>query len=191
MSYNVFPVLTGRGWDIVKRPIWSTITQAAASGAEYRTALMQYPIYEFDLTVPYLSATDWATLVGFYNQQSGSFLPFYFTHDNDSTATTSVFGTGNGSQTQFQLTKKDGAWSEPIAGVNGTPTIYDNGTPVTPASISPSGLVTFTTAPVNTHTLTWTGSYYYLVRFKDDQIELSQFMASMFESNGFTVRTVR
>lgn len=54
------------------------------------------------------------------------------------------FGTGDGSSTQFSL---------PFAPDN--PEVYVNGVPVTPASIAPSGLVTFSVAPTNGSFLTW------------------------------------
>lgn len=192
MAYNVFPTFTGRGWNIKKRPVTSTLVQQAASGAEYRTALYQYPLYEFDIEIPYLSQTDLHALVGFFAQQQGPWLPFYLSVDNDNSVTNQAFGTGNASTTQFQLVKSDGSyWSEPIAGVNGTPSIYVGGVLTTPQSVSASGLVTFTTAPANGAALTWTGNYYYLVRFKEDQVELNQFMSQMYEATTITLRSVR
>jgi uncharacterized protein (TIGR02217 family) len=192
MSYNVFPTFIGRTWDIKKRPITSTLIQQADSGAEYRTSRYQYPLYEFDIEIEYLSQADFGRLIGFFNQQGGPFTPFYWTNDNDNTATNYAFGTGNGTTTQFQLSKFDSSyWNEPIAGVNGTPTIYVNGVATTPASISASGLVTFSSAPANGASLTWTGNYYYLVRFKDDQIEVGQFMSQMYEATTITLRTFR
>jgi uncharacterized protein (TIGR02217 family) len=165
VSYNIFPTFSGRGWNIKKRPITSTLIGKADSGAEYRTSRYQYPLYDFDIEIPYLSQSDYSNLIGFFNQQGGPFLPFYFTHDNDSSVTAQGFGTGNGTTTQFQLSKSNGSyWNEPIAGVNGTPSIYVNGSVTTPSSISPSGLVTFSSPPASGAALTWTGSYYYLVR---------------------------
>lgn len=192
MSYNVFPAFTGRGWDIKKRPITSTIIQAADSGAEYRTQRYQYPLYEFDIEIPYLSQADYDSLIGFYNQQGGPATPFYFSADNDSAVSGQGFGTGDGTTKAFQLIKSNGGyWEEPVAGVDGAPTIYVAGTATTPQSVSASGLVTFTNAPANGAALTWTGQYYYLVRFKDDHIEIGQFMSQMYEATTITLRSVR
>ena len=41
--------------------------------------------------------------------------------------------------------------------------------------------VTLSTAPAITAVLTWTGSYYYLVRFNDDVLEFNQFSNLMYE----------
>ena len=192
MSYNVFPTFTGRGWGIKKRPITSTIIQAADSGAEYRTQRYQSPLYEFDIEIPYLSQADYANLVGFFNQQGGPATPFYLSVDNDNAVTAQGFGTGDGTTKTFQLIKSNGAyWTEPVAGVNGTPTIYVAGTATAPSSISPSGLVTFSSAPASGAALTWTGQYYYLVRFKDDHIEIEQSMSQIYEATTLTLRAVR
>ena len=102
------------------------------------------------------------------------------------------FGTGDGTTKTFQLIKSNGAyWTEPVAGVNGTPTIYVAGTATAPSSISPSGLVTFSSAPASGAALTWTGQYYYLVRFKDDHIEIEQSMSQIYEATTLTLRAVR
>lgn len=118
MSYNTWPTFVGRGWGIKKRPITRTIVQTSDSGAEYRIARYQNPLYEFDIEIPYLSQADYATLQSFFTGQFGSLIPFYFTPDND-----------------------------------------------------PGGP--------------------YLVRFKDDQIELTQTMNDIYEATTITLRSVR
>ena len=65
---------------------------------------------------------------------------------------------------------------EPVMNLNGTPVIKVNGTVTTPASISSSGLVTFSSAPANAAVITWTGNYYFRVRFDSDTIDFQQVM---------------
>lgn len=78
-----FPTLSGIGWDIKKRVIWSTDKETAASGAEFRTGYFTAPIYEFDLQFNYLSQADQQTLESFYESQQGSLTPFYLSIAND------------------------------------------------------------------------------------------------------------
>ena len=303
MSYNVWPTFAGKGWDIKKRPITSTIIQAADSGAEYRTQRYQYPLYEFDIEIPYLSLADAQTLEGFFMGQGGPATPFYLSADNDNAVTAQGFGATDGTTTQFQLSKSSGAyWSEPVAGINGSPSIFADGvqifstgtgTPAAPTlgqvaggskgartyyvrilyvdaagnnslptteqsiavsagnlltipspiaapgavywqifisttsgaeqlaaslligadyteptgtlpaagicntadqttcSISPSGVLTLAHHGLSGHALTWTGNYYYLVRFKEDSLETTQFMSAMYEATTITLRAVR
>lgn len=192
MTYNVFPTFSGRGWGQKKRAITSTLVQEADSGAEFRSQRYQYPLYEFDIEIPYLLQADRQALEGFFIQQGGPFLPFYFSYDNDNSATNQAFGVGDGITVSFQITNNYSSfWSEPIGGVNGTPTIYVNGVATTPASISQSGLVTFATPPPAGAALTWTGGYFYLVRFKDDQLEIEQAMSALYDATTITLRTFR
>jgi hypothetical protein len=83
MALNTFPTLTGIGWDIKKRVLWSTATETTASGAEYRTGRWTAPIYEFDLVFGYLSQADQQTLQTFFEGQQGSLTPFYLSVAND------------------------------------------------------------------------------------------------------------
>lgn len=296
MSYNTFPALAGLGWDIKKRPFFSTAKETSASGAEFRTGRWTLPHYEFDLAFAYLSQTDRDTLEAFYNGQQGSLTPFLLTVTNDNTQTAKSFGTGDGTTTTFYL---------PLpaqAQVTGTPSVYASGTQIyasgtgTPAAptlgqvaggakaartyyvrieyvdaaggtspgsaeaslavaasslltvaapasapgatkwqvfigtaangetlaatlamgssyteptgtlpsggayattdgttftVSATGQVTFAAAPASNTALTWTGTYAYLVRFKDDQIEFNQMLSQFYEQQGITFRTVR
>jgi len=84
MVYNTFPTFAGVAWDIKKRQLWSTDVEVAASGAEFRTGYWTNPIYEFDLSINYLSPADKATLEAFYLQQQGPLIPFYLSIPNDS-----------------------------------------------------------------------------------------------------------
>lgn len=298
MSYNTFPTLQGLGWDIKKRPIWSTAVEVSSSGAEYRTGRFSQPIYEFDLQFTYLTQADFNTLVAFFNQQQGALTPFYLQPTNDSTATGVAFATTDGTTTSWQLLMPDGAQTQAIIG---TPTIYGNGiamnpsgtgtpgapvlgqvaggtkaartyyvrtafydplvnfsaasveaslavsannlltvqapamagdavgwavyigtssgsetlayygpaasyteptgsipslgafstTDHTPFSVSASGLLTLQGPGQSGNNLTWSGSYAYLVRFKDDQIETNQIMNQIYEQTGITFRSVR
>lgn len=305
MSYNIWPQLAGKGWQIKCRPIMQTLLDEAVSGAQYATQMRQYPIYEFDVEIPYLAQADRDTLESFYNQQGGAFLPFMFTYDSNNSETAQSFGTGNGSTVAFNLTRsQNGLWAEPIGGVNGTATILAAGvqivaagtgtpasptlaqtaggakagrtyyarityvdaagnesnssveasfavslnnlltvthpTPVTgavswnlylntatntekfqvttaigvsyteptsalsfagaaypvadntPYSVSQTGVVTFTHAPAAAVALTWTGNFYFLVRFKDDnQVETNQIMYQIYKAKTITLRTAR
>jgi hypothetical protein len=83
MTTPTFPTLTGIGWDVKKRVLWSTDVETASSGAEFRTGRWTAPIYEFDLTFGYLSQADFQTLQTFFEGQQGSYLPFFLAVAND------------------------------------------------------------------------------------------------------------
>ena len=83
MTTPTFPTLSGIGWDIKKRVLWSTAVETTASGSEFRTGRWTAAVYEFDLNFTYLSQADQQTLETFYETQQGSLLPFYLSIAND------------------------------------------------------------------------------------------------------------
>jgi uncharacterized protein (TIGR02217 family) len=185
MSNNVFPTLPGLAWNIRKRPTWKTRIQRSVGGWETRLAQQLYPIWEFELPYEFLRSaggyTELQTLMGFYLARQGSFDNFLYSDPTDNSVTAQQFGTGNGTTTAFQLYRTYGGFNEPVQNVNGTPSIYVNGVPTVPASISSTGLVTFTTAPAAGAALTWTGSYYYRVRFAEDNADFNNMMQNLWE----------
>lgn len=195
MAYNTFPTFQGTGWNIKKRQLWSTDVEVSASGAEFRTGYWANPIYEFDMSINYMSQADKATLEAFYVGQQGPLIPFLLVVPNEGNAyTNAAVGAGNGTQTKWALP----AWPST------TSTVYVAGVATTAYTLDTSGNITFTTAPANGAAITWSGHDAFLVRFVDDQtsggrstggtsspLEINQFMSGMYEQAGITFRTVR
>ncbi len=180
-----FPTLAGAGWDIKKKIIFSVAVETAASGAEFRTSYYgTLPHFEFTMKFNYLSQADKDTIEAFIIAQGGQFTSFLLSVPNDSTQTAKVCSpTADGTNKNFQMPLS--AQAQYVSG-----SIFDNGSAAGANSVSASGLITFTTAPLTGHVITWTGSYAYLVRFKDD-IEINQFMGRFYEQTGIHFRTTR
>ncbi len=198
MSNTVFPTLPGLGWSVVKRPIWRTLTQSMVSGKELRASMMSYPLWQFDLTYEVLRAAtayqELQTLMGFFNERNGSFDSFLYADPNDESVTAESFGTGDGATKSFQLVRAYGGFSEPILNLNGSPSLYVSGTLQTLTtyySVSPTGVVTFVTAPAPGAVLTWTGSFYYRVRFLQDQADFEQFMYQLWSLKKLSFQSVK
>lgn len=186
MSYPIFSFPTpphgSWTWPIKRTPKYATLTQTPVSlRGQLNISLTPYPIWEYEIGLGYLrgaiadptSAVN--QIAGFFAAAAGAAGLWLFADPFDSTATAQQFGTGDGSTTAFQMQRPLGAYGgvtayDLIQNLNGTPSIYVNGTLTTPASISATGLVTFSTAPVAGATLTWTGSFYYLCHFTEDTI---------------------
>jgi uncharacterized protein (TIGR02217 family) len=188
MSNLVLPVLPGMTFPVVKSPNWRTIVQGASSGAETRIGLWSFPLWDWTLTYDFLrndpanAHDELYTLLGFYNQVRGSYDSWLFSDPDDSSVTTQSFGTGNGSLTQFQLARTRGGFVEPVTNLSGAPTILVNGDVQSSGySVSATGLVTFTSPPANGAALTWTGSFYWRCRFKEDSISPSKFVSLVWE----------
>ena len=191
MSNLVYPTLAGIAFGNTKNPTFLTKTQRSVSGVENRVSMRAYPLWEFELSYEFLrtttTLTELQTLLGFFMSRQGSFDSFLFSDPTDNTVTAQSIGTGTGSLTTFQLARTYGGFTEPVQNVNSTVAaakIYVNGTLqtlTTNYTLSATGLVTFVTAPANAAAITWTGSYYYRVRFMDDVAQFSQMMNNLWE----------
>lgn len=185
MSNIVFPVMPGLSWSVLKAPSTRTLIHQAVSGKELRLSLMSNPLWAFTLTYELLRAgspfTEYQQLLSFWLDRSGAYDSFLYTDPSDNSVTAQSFGTGNGSTTTFQLLRSiyGGGFLEAVQNVNGAPSIYINGvlkTVTTDYTIGSTGIVTFVTAPAAAAALTWTGSFYYRVRFKQDTAEFEEFV---------------
>ena len=187
MSNATLPSFAGLSWDISVSPAFSTKVHRAVSGYEVRAAFMAYPLWTFnlkyDLIRDSVTNNELDTLLGFFNARQGQFDSFLYTDPADSAYTAMAFGTGTGSQTQFQITRSRGGFVEPVMNLNGAPLIYIAGvlqTVGTNYSISSTGVVTFVTAPAASAALTWTGAFYYRCRFLSDNIAPSQWAQNLY-----------
>lgn len=189
MSNLVFPALPGLKWDRQKNPMFSTHIQRATSLREIRLGLSAYPLWDFEMSYDvlrekdgYLELNQVRTL---FLEVQGAYDSFLYSDPDDNAVTAQSIGTGDGNTTQFQLVRTltgNGGFTftEPVQNVSGTAIIYANGVAVA-NSVSSTGLVTCNAAPSTGNVITWTGSYYYRVRFKEDSYQFNQFMYKLWE----------
>jgi uncharacterized protein (TIGR02217 family) len=191
MSEPIFPTLAGLSWQMVKTPVWSTIIQRSANGRELRSALYANPLWEFSLSFEFLRAgaeQEYQQLAGLFNISKGQYGTFLFSDPTDNTVVDQPFGSGNGSQIVFPLSRTIGTFSEPIAAVDGTIVIKAGGTQITSFTIA-NGLVTFASPP--TGLLTWSGKFFYRCRFLEDKVEFENFMYKLWSSKKIKFQSVR
>lgn len=189
MSSQIYPVLRGLTFNVIRSYVWKSISQEAVSGKETAIGMRQYPRVHFELNYEMLldrgTTSEIKSVVGLHNQMKGRVDTFLFT-DPDFNAITSgtaaqygQFGTGDGSTLIFQLValyQNSGGPGQPeiIQNLNGAAVLYDNGAAISAANytIGATGIVTFGSghAPASGHALTWSGSFYYRCRFDDDAI---------------------
>ena len=207
MSTQVLPSLPGLTWPLKRTPMWKARKPEAISGKETSISDYSFPRYQWEASWALLkqgavlwnpAQSDQATLLGFFNARNGGADSFLYTDPNDSVATTQQFGVGDGTTTTFQLARTLGGFTEPITAPNVVTTIFDNGTPVSGGNYSVAfwgtstpGIVTFVTAPIVGHILTWTGTYYFPCRFVEDSCEFVQFDAGRFEVQKLTFKSIK
>lgn len=171
-------------------PTFNNVIQEALSGNEQRFARWTKCRGVGDISYGLLNSTDttgdFRAIVAIYRAHFASLLPFRFRDWSDYIATNENFGTGDASETQFQLTmtydpsqillNTPGSllYVRDIFLLDGAPVIKVDGTTktvVTDYSISAAGVVTFTAAPANGKAITWTGLFDVPVRF-DGQLSV-------------------
>ena len=194
MSNSIYPTLPGLVFDVTRTPVWSTTTKVATSLRSYRNANASYPLYRYKLSYEILRQTlgysEMATLAGFFNARQGGFDSFLFLDPDDSYVAAQAIGTGDGSTTKFQLVRTFGGYVEPVFDWF-SQSIFDNGAAAGAYSVSASGLVTFTTAPLAGHAITWTGVYYRRVVFAQDTAEFTKFMQALWSLKTVSIESAK
>ena len=194
---DVFPLLPGQMFVSDKGPEWETTIIRSRNGRERSTSWMSSPRWHFHVAYEVLreepTLEELSILFAFFNSRAGRHGKFWYRDPSDHTVTNQNVGTGNGVATIFQLTRTVHGFTEPVFSVDGTPTIYKNGVPVSPSDyeISDYGVLTFDTAPASEVEVTWTGQFRYWCRFDDDKISASEMVELLWSSDGVKFVSVR
>jgi uncharacterized protein (TIGR02217 family) len=196
MSNAVFPVLPGLEWGVMKVPTFATQVIRSLTGREVRGSLQQYPVWEYTLKYEFLKGgnlgSDLNSLMAFFVARQGQFDSFLYSDPADSSVTAQSIGTGNGTATTFQLVRTlsggGAAFVEPVNNPNVITGIYVAGVLQTGYSVSATGLVTLASAPANGVAVTWTGTFYYRVRFLQDSADFTAFYNNLWELKALKFR---
>jgi hypothetical protein len=210
MSSLIYPAPSatpGITYGSVRAPSFKTGLQRALTGKESRIAYQQYPIMTWELTYEllrdYVTPSELKAMFGLYMQVSGMYDTFLYSDPVFNSVTAMPFATtqvGDVAGTPYQITavyENTGGpgGNELIQNFNGTPAVQGNGTLISAAnySISGSGILTFnaTHQPASGTVLSWTGAFYYRVRFDDDSLDFSQFMNQFWELKKVKLRQVK
>jgi uncharacterized protein (TIGR02217 family) len=184
------PTLPGLTWNTTKAPRFNTEVQSSVNLSELRASFACTPVWEFtrsyDLLRDNVANNELKQLGGFFLARYGSWDSWLFLDADDSVALLEPFGTGDGVTTQFQLQRAFGAFNEPVKNVANAPSIYVAANlQVSGYTVSNTALVTFSNAPAANAALTWSGTYYFRCRFKEDVQEFRQFMNKLWDARTF------
>lgn len=201
MSTQVLPSLLGLGFSITRTPKWKTGIVENVSGKEVRIAYQSYPRYQWDLTYNFLrsaaSFTEFQQLIGFFNARYGKYDSFLFADPDDYTVTAQAIGTGDGSTTTFQLVKSFGSFVEPVLAPNVVSNVYLNGVnqasgwTVSSWGSATPGILTFSSPPGSGVAITATFTYYYPVRFVDDNMNFENFMYQLYMAKKVSIISIK
>ena len=201
MTALMFPSLPGQGWSVYKRPTFSTRVATHVSGREARLALYAAPIYEFEATfdalssdasAPGLGARSLQSLLGLYLQCQGRHGTFLYVDPNDHDAVGEPLGSGDGEAASFTLTRRIGAWSEPVSWATSVQAVYLDGTAQADGwTLEAPNRLSFVTPPAAGVAVSADFAFAYECRFCDDQAEFENFMAGLWRAQSIKFQSVK
>ena len=213
MSTTVFPNLPGQEFKVIRSPIWAgTQKQYNISGKEVSTSNWSYPIYEWTVAWSVLrqgavsgqNQTEFAQLLGFYNDMQGSYDSFLYTDVYDNSVTDQSLGLGTGSKTVFSLIRALGGFeivSQPLYAPNVVTNVKINGVIQAPANYTVTfwgtgnangpGKIIFNTAPGNGLTVTATFTFYWPCKFQQDGCEFEGSLKGYYAVKKLVFRSIK
>ena len=163
MSNKIFPEFQGWSIEKTKTPIWKSNVYESESGRETRTQKWSFPRYRIELNYNFITDNS--------IQRRTNFL---YRDDVENHCENQTFAVGDGVSIQFQLVRSLPDWIEPVRGIVEAPHIFINGEETTAFRYSNTGLIIFDEAPPAGSLLSWSGSYYFRVRFENEELELER-----------------
>jgi uncharacterized protein (TIGR02217 family) len=168
------------------RPRWQSTDIRTKSGARQTNAEWSDQLRLYNITPGIRTLSDFNAVLRHHNAMRGMVHAFPLTDRTlYKVSVAEAFGTGDGSTTAFQLKIDEGnAANSYIREIykpkSGTLAIYKNAllqTVTTHYTVDyATGIVTFTSAPANGLSLTWTGEFYIPVHYLTDEIDASLFV---------------
>lgn len=201
MSNFVFPKFQGWSYNKTITPVWNTQIYEHQNGSETRIQKWKFPLYKINIEFNFLTDNsinsitldkgEIERLQGFFNAVGGNADDFLYFDDTENHVENQSFGVGNGQETVFQLVRNHPYWAEPVTGIVEIPEIFIDGELCEEVEVDAYGVVTFAEPPAAGTNLTWTGNYYFRVRFENEELELTRTWQGLWESLSIEMKTVK
>lgn len=220
VTYPIYPTPPGLSYSVFWSPGFATLpTQVAANKAEIDILLADEPIHEFELVYDFLrNATTWAgealvhnefkNFMGFFLRVKANAGRFLFWHPDDNRTLAEPVGTTDGSSTDYgPLNRTFGVGLN--VGVESVGYVHDTDLGTYPINvyfdgvIQSSGIYTidktfpkrqmlsFLVPPAGGQDITIDYSYYYYVKFAEDNLSFEKFMSTLWTIKRVTLRSLR
>lgn len=198
MGNAVFPEFPGLKWGRKKTAVWSTGTQKSASGREFRTAYYTYPQWRFSLSFEVLrtkaSVNELEKLAGFFNARKGSFESFLYEDPADNAVTDQPVGNTVQGVARYQLVRSMGGFIEPVSAVKERPAVKVGGTALAYGrdyTVTDKGVLVFNTPQPPGRPITWTGGFYFRVRFTSGTVDFENVLGSLWAAKKIEFTSVK
>lgn len=196
MSNEVLPKYAGISITQKWVPIHNTIKRQSATRIESRASYEAYPLWQITLKYELLrseSRPELETMAGFFMRHGGSLEDFLYEDARDIRTLNDPFGQGDGFTKAFRLWRTWGGSRAPVSAVKSMGAIMIDGVPLAAGYTydANTGWVTFAAAPAEGALLTWSGEYYWRVRFLNDDIEFEQILNKWWQAGKIELITVK
>jgi uncharacterized protein (TIGR02217 family) len=196
MSNEILPKFPGISITEKWTPMHNTLVRNSATRIETRATYEAYPLFKIALKYELLRAGTEAELqamVGFFLRHQGRFHDFLHFDSRDYLTLDDSFGVGDGVTKTFRLWRTWGGSRAPISAIKQLDAVKVGGVVVGSGLTFDvnTGKITFAAAPAEGAALTWSGQYYWRVRFADDALELEQFLNQWWQAGKIELLTVK
>jgi hypothetical protein len=182
-----------------KKPTFRTIIQSPVSGrGEIRASLQPFPIWEIEYSLQYGRGAEqipnsvYQYMLGFYLAMGGQASDFLYWDPNDNTVANNFVAQADGNTSLFQLMRAIGQGTDIVQNPGFDPdiTIQVDEAPNTNWTRGVNGLIQFNSNLPAGSVITWSGTYYYRVRFDDDGLDFDQMMDKIWELKSLKLKSV-
>ncbi|MFC3206109.1 DUF2460 domain-containing protein [Aquamicrobium soli] len=151
-------------------PAWANSRVHSVSGRTVTNQLRTVPFRNFRFTGAETRMEFLHELLAHFNARQGGLRSFPLKDWSDYKASDEVFGTGDGVETTFGLTKAYGTYVRPIVLPDLSSLVVTVGGSETTAYNFADGRIVFDVAPADGSELRWSGQFYTPVRYAQDEL---------------------
>lgn len=209
VTYAVYPTLASLGYSVFWIPQFANApTQVAANKAEIDLALAATPIHDFELTYNVLRNNvadhEFKTLFGFFLLQGGNVGRFLFLNPDDYTVTGQVQYTTDGTTLTYGPLNRTFGYganvgTEAVGYIDNSATfnVYLDGVLESPGNYTLDRTypcnqrITWAVAPTTGKVITTDMTYWYYVKFQEDNMSFEKFMSTLWTVKKVSLRSCR
>ena len=175
----VLPQLPGMGWG-KKTTIWATKIATSASGREIRSPRWSAPIYKWSAPINVLRDPETQQLLTAFMASYGQCGLIRYMDPFDHTATGQTIAIGDGTTTSFQLIRTIAGYTDVVRAPAIVSAVHVGGVSATGYTIdSSTGILTLTAPPAAGSIISCDFTFYFLVRFSSDELQLADIAAGL------------
>ena len=157
---------------------FNTSISVLSGGQEKRRAKFTFPLYDLNISYDLLTLANARILWQFYKDRQGAYSSFYFYLPYSETFEGEYCGTGDGTETAFDVPGKTiSSYTVYVGGSEQTEGGGDDYTIAASGGVEGAAQINFAAAPdAGDHiTIDFTGYYRFKVRFEDDKLSYKVF----------------